>query len=178
MFDFTTIFKEIGRIFVRRLGLNIRNQTGIDGQKYSRPEMSTLKSRQRALKGKTLRQTKRTEKRPLTSVPISRLFVTQDTSKRAFDSISDKDSATVYVTGKQHIGNKATFQEIIGYNSRGQSNINSDIKNPPLVFPTTTREVLLMRDEVAQGSRLLKNEVLRQIKEKGLWGIKRTLTIG
>lgn len=194
-FDFTKVFQTIGKIFTRGLGLRIKQQQGIDGSGYSRPELSTLKARQRMLagtrswKGTTLGITTRGKVRKvqavgakgLTNVPIGRLLVSQDLANRGFTHKATKDGVTVMVSDKLHLqmGNqkRQKHSDIISWNSKGQDDLNPHIKRPPLVFPTTGEEVMMMKSEMDQAARLFELEATRQMEAAAKLHIKRTLRI-
>lgn len=195
-FDFTEVFSEIGRLFVRGLSLRMRNQVGIDGARYSRPEKSTLKARQRmlsgtwskkkgttlgiTLKGKT-RKVQAVGQEGLTNVPITRLLVSRDTSARAFLSEASKDSVKVYVSGRNHLkmGSQpaVTYQDIIAWNSRDQSDVNPAIRNPPLVFPTDQGDILRMEKEMRFAQRMFHAAAGQQMNKLATLKLRKVLAI-
>jgi hypothetical protein len=196
-FDFTAVFTKIGDVFVRGLKLRIKRQTGIDGQRYSRPELSTLKARQRMLsgthsakKGTTLGITTKGKVRKiqavgvkgLTNVPITRMLVSQDTANRGFESTATKDRVRVFVSEQTHIkmgGNKTpTFAQLIDWNSKGQSNVNPHVKRPPLMFPSDAIEITMMEKEMDAAQRLFAIEASKQMNQKATMKLKRILHIG
>ena len=74
------------------------------------------------------------------------------------------------------------FSDILKYNSRGQDEVNPNIQNPPLVFPTNKSEILMLQDGnrpvMEKIRRDLEKEVLKQLKEMGEVSIKVKLNIG
>jgi hypothetical protein len=195
-FDFTKVFTDIGKLFVRGLGLRIRQQVGIDGARYSRPELGTLKARQRmltgtrsskgvtkgiTLKGKT-RKTQAVGEKGVTNVPITRLLVSKDTALRGFKSEAKSNSVRVYVSEASHIkmGKQPTktYAEIIGFNSRGQDDLNTGIKSPPLVFPTDATEIEMMEKEMDFAHRMFEKEASIQMNKLATLRLKKVLRIG
>jgi len=198
LFDFTKTFDFIGRAFVRALSLNVRQQQGIDGNGYSFIAPSTGKSRRakrtgtKFLKGirtkrvkdfdESYEVTKSVFSRGLV-VSLKRLFVTGEFAASGFNYSPDKNGVDVFVPESFHKGG-ATMADIVRYNSRGQSRLNKNIKAPPLVFPNNAGEVALIRDSTTGGSvlergqKMLKDEIVKQMKEQGILVAKRELHIG
>jgi hypothetical protein len=190
-FDFKEVFTEIGRLFVHGLGLRIKKQVSLDGARYSRPELSTLKARQRMLagtksrKGITLRGKIRAVQavgaQGLTNVPITRLLVSQDTANRGFGSEASKDNVRIFISDAYHIkmGKQKTisFSKIISHNSRGQDDLNTAIKSPPLVFPTDTAEILMMEKEIGFARRMFDAEASEQMNKLATLKLRKVLKI-
>jgi hypothetical protein len=132
LFDFTEVMKKIGQLFVRGLSLRIRQQQGIDGEKYSALKPSTIRGRMSYLKGNTTKgkgrkldksskyvmttkggvgkvvregkaNKKGVMKEKFINVPVTRLLFSQDTANRGFESEASKDSVIVRVSMKKHM---------------------------------------------------------------------------
>lgn len=195
-FDFTEVFRRIGQLFVRGLSLRIKQQVGLDGARYSKPELSTLKGRQRmlagtrswkgvtrgiTLKGK-VRKVQAVGVKGLTNVPITRLLVSQDTANRGFGFEATKDGVKVFVSPKSHIkmGKQPTktYEQIIGWNSRGQDDVNTNIKSPPLVFPTSNTEIEMMEREMDFVRRMFEIEASKQMNQLATLKLRKVLRIG
>jgi hypothetical protein len=194
--DFSNAFNLIGKLFVRGLGLRMRQQRGIDGVAYSRPEKSTLKARQRMLsgthsnkKGTTLGVTTKGKERKvqavgvkgLSSVPITRMLVSKDTAARGFEFTATKDTVKISVSESQHLamGNRptTTYAKIVGYNSRGQDDLNAHIKRPPLIFPTSEAEVDMMEKEMKQARLIFEREASALLTNKAVFRLRKVLKI-
>lgn len=187
MFDFTKTFEFMGKMFVRALKLGIRQQTGIDGTGYSPAAPSTARGRGiKTFRNKSESKNAKTGK-PKTfgarGLSLKRLFVTGEFSSGAFNYIADKGSLTVFAPETMHRGG-ATMADIVRYNSRGQARVNDKIKNPPLVFPNNAAEIAMIKDSssgasvLERGGRMLRDEIVRQLRERGTLVAKKELQIG
>ena len=163
-FDFKSTFDQIGKTFIRGLKRRIENQVGLDGVKYPPPAPSTLAKR-RSKKGRGKNSTKR-------------LHVTHDFANRGFNYIPDATSVTVLVPDTPHMEGGITYEWILRYNSRGQEEVNFNIADPPLVFPSKGEEVLLMQKELDQSARLFASDLRKQLRDRGIVRAKTILTIG
>lgn len=163
-FKFRETFEKIGKIFAQGLSKRMKQQTGIDGQAYSSPEPSTLRARQR-LKGKA------------SSASTKRLVVTNELSNEAFSHTASDTGVKVFARNVSHRAG-LSYQRLIEYNSKGQSLVNSDIKNPPLVFPTDKNEVLMMQNEMELAKRLFAGEAKKQMRQMATLNLKVKLNIG
>ena len=163
-FDFKSTFDQIGKTFIRGLKRRIENQVGIDGAGYAPPKPSTLKSRKyKHGRGKS---------------SVKRLHVSYDTANRGFNYVPDERGVTVFVPDSLHMDGGATYRDIIKYNSRGQANVNTNVDNPPLVFPSRGEEVLLMQKELDQSAKLFASDLRKQLRDRGIVRAKTILTIG
>jgi hypothetical protein len=117
----------------------------------------------------------------LSNVPIGRLLVSQDLANRGFTHKATRDGVTIKVSDQLHIqmgkGARKKHSDIISYNSKGQDDLNPHIKRPPLVFPTTGEEVMMMKSEMDQAMRLFELEATRQMQSAAKLHITRTLRI-
>ena len=178
MFDLTQAFEKIGHLFARGLGKRVFDQEGIDGMPYSYVKPSTAKSRgkRRQRKGEAV-----IRGIPTTfggfAMSLKRLWVTGRFAKAGFNYVADATGTTVFVSENMHPAG-ATYAEIVRRNSRGQKRINRGIEDPPLVFPNNASEVRMMKEEMTQAAQIIKNELVRQIKEQGLVVARRELNIG
>ena len=187
MFDFTKTFDFIGKAFVRALALNVRQQRGIDGQGYSHVKPATAKKRGiKMFRNKSETINPRTGRAKTFTAPgmsLKRLFVTGEFSSGGFRHTPEKDGVDVFVPESDHKGN-ITMANIMRYNSRGQARVNPYIVTPPLVFPNTAGEVALIRDAnsgasiLERGQKMLKDEIVRQMREQGILVAKKELHIG
>ena len=201
-FDFTATMDAIGKIFTRGLKRRIENQVGIDGGGYSMPKPSKLKRRAAgkignkftklarakvsSLEDRKLRKRGSWIKTETTAkaVNIKRLHVTHDLANRGFDYTSDASGVTVFVPDTFHKEDApgffgATYRDIITYNSRGQDNVNPNIRQPaPLVFPAKAADVLLMKGELDTSARLFASDLRKQLRDRGVVRAKTILTIG
>jgi hypothetical protein len=197
-FDFTSVFEEIGKLFVRGLFLRMRNQIGIDGVAYSPDAPSTIKGRARRKagdkyvhffikregKGGTHRVGKHYSAAAMSYDP-RRLWHTGRLAKGAFDSLASKDSVKVFVKdsfyapgwGALDPSKRQTFSDIIGWNSRGQSEVNTNIKSPPLVFPTDTGDLLMMEKEMKFAKRMFDIEAEKQMNKLATLKLRKVLKI-
>jgi hypothetical protein len=167
-----SLWDKIGKTFVRGLMLRVRRQAGIDGARYSRPAQSTLESRgvttRPNLVGGKVKRAKASS--------LDRLYVTGRFSKGAFASIAGADKVTVYCPDRPYDAN-VTYADIVRYNSAGQPDVNPNIKRPPLVFPVTPQEVMLMREEFTQAGKLISSGLRGRVRKSDV--IKnRTFKIG
>lgn len=181
MIDFTPALDAIGRIFVQGFSKRMKQQIGIDGEAYSRPEASTLAKRRygtgmQKRQGKTLKnRTKRAS-----SQSTKRLVVTGELSNEAFGYDVKNGACRVFAREVSHMGG-LSYAQILRYNSRGQKDINKNIKRPPLVFPTNQSEISGMTTEIDLCNRVLRNALSKEIakmKAAGLKKISTVLTIG
>ena len=193
--DFTKTLSDIGKLFTVGFRQRIERQTGIDGGRYARPKMSTLKSRERLLagttlasraalldkmgvkRGQTLRGTKRGAKHISTS--IARLYVTHDLAVRGFRSESSPNMVRIFVSDAPHTpfyGTNPTLRQIIQWNSRGQDENTSS--SSPLVFPTTRQEVMAIQPEFSRAGQMIKTEANRQIKDMAKMNLTIKVNIG
>lgn len=163
-FDFTKAFDQIGSYFRTGLSKRMKSQRGIDDNTYSSPEMSTLKAR-RSMKGKAA------------SASTKRLVVTGELSGEAFDYKASATGVKIFARNVSHLSG-VSYDRLIEYNSRGQSKVNRNIKNPPLVFPTNKGEIELMMGEMEVARRLFATEAKRQMREKAVIRLKVALRVG
>ena len=192
-FDFLKTFDDIGRIFIRGLKRRIEQQVGIDGQGYSYPKPSTLKKRKaqkigtKFFKGTRTKVTKgdfhtSVEEKDVYSrglaVNIKRLHVTRDTANRGFAHSPDSTGVTIFVSTADHKSAKATYRDIIRWNSRGQPVVNPYIVNPPLVFPVKDQEVLHMKEELDRAAKVFSLDLKKQLRDYGIVRAKTILNIG
>ncbi len=163
-FNFKETFDKIGKIFVQGLSKRMKQQTGIDGAPYSPPEKSTLRSRQ-YLKGKTA------------SGKTTRLWVTNELANEGFSHVPYAKGVKVFARNVSHKSG-VSYERLIEYNSKGQSRVNTNIKNPPLVFPINKNEVLLMTREYEEAKRIFDKDALKQMKAMAKVSLKVKLNIG
>jgi hypothetical protein len=163
-FKFRESFEKIGKVFVQGLSKRMKQQTGVDGQTYSPPEESTLKARRR-MKGKA------------SSASVKRLVVTNELSNEAFAYVAGDIGVKVFARNVSH-RNGLSYQRLIEYNSKGQSLVNSDIKNPPLVFPTNKNEVMMMENEMEVAKRIFATDAKAQMRKMAVMNLKVKLNIG
>ena len=163
-FNFTKAFDEIGSMFVTALKNKMHGQKGIDGMSYSPPAPSTLRAR-RSLKGKAA------------SASTKRLVVTNELANEGFGYTVKPNDLRVFVRPVSH-KDGVSYDRIIEYNSRGQSRVNKNITNPPLVFPTNSSEILMMKKEVKTAMAILQDHANRQFKDKLNMKLKVVLRVG
>jgi hypothetical protein len=164
--NFKSVFYRAGRSFVDGLQKRVMGQVGIDGAGYSRPNQSTLEARNPQTKKVRVSEKKAIFKR-IKSSSISRLLVTGRFARGAFGMRATGDGLSVFVREAKH-SEGVSFGDIVRYNSRGQEEVNPHIQFPPLVFPTTPQEVLMMREEIYELSKELKIAINRDIGNSGI----------
>ena len=168
-FNFKPVFERIGQEFARGLQKRIPAQVGIDGQAYSKPAESTLKGR-RGKVGKTGKILK-------SSLSNKRLWKTGEFSKEAFGYKASEVGVKVFAREVSHTGGISNAQ-ILRYNSKGQPQVNKNIANPPLVFPSKPDEVLLMHDELRLAKELFARDAKKQMREMAAMNLKVQLNLG
>lgn len=157
---------------------NTKNQMGIDGNRFSFIRPSTAKARQAKLGlgrkiGEKKRSTRKTKSgsRSNFSVPLTRLLFTGDFYKNAFKSKAQLDSVTVFLSGMNHrdpgTAQQISYADIVKYNNKGSDELNTDIHDPPLVWPNNIQEVKQMKAyanmEKLVRTKAFKDDVTNQI---------------
>lgn len=169
-FNFKKVFEDIGKIFVQGLSKRMKQQKGIDGGAYSSPAPSTLLSRRGKKSGKTGKVLK-------SSGSTKRLVVTGELSNEGFGYSATDNGVKVFARPVSHsVG--VSYDRLIEYNSKGQSKVNKNIKNPPLVFPTNKSEVEMMQNEIKIARELFAREAKKQIQEMAKTNLKVQLRVG
>lgn len=170
MISFKPFLDKIGLIYTNELQNNIRKQWGIDGEGFSKIEPSTAWGRVSILgKRRAAKQQKKFKRgtfgarSPLnaeanrklfkgkgkflsypTGISVKRLFFTQRFWHGAFKWRSSDDEVRVFANESYYtLANKSllSFANIIRYNNKGSSEVNPKIKQPPLIFPHTDKQV-------------------------------------
>lgn len=154
----------IGQKFVLGLARRIRSQVGVDGQGYPPIKKSTAIARgpRRLKKG-----TAKINGVPTTfggmATSLKRLFVTGDLAASGFNYAVRPEGVTVFAPDSLHRSGGATYADIIKYNSRNWEP-NKNITGPPLVFPKTSAEVAMMRDEMNFARMEIKKAITAHLK--------------
>jgi hypothetical protein len=188
-FDFSATFEKAGGLFRKRLRRLFETQTDLEGRRFERPALSTLKQRARLLQGstshsrlallarlgktpgKTLKGTKRTKKSGApTSVPLTRLYVTHDLALRGFRAEHSAESVRIYVSEDAHIdfyGTNPSLADLIRWNSKGQARLNPRVgSKAPLVFPNNDAEIQDIKPEFGWVAQMLERDALVQARAK------------
>jgi hypothetical protein len=150
--DLTEAWTAIGIKFQNGLMNRIFRQQGIDGGMFPPPKPETIWTRKfktKRVKGLKVKSGKR-------------LWITGNYAKSAFNYLSDQMGVTVFASNNLHPGG-ATYADITRYNSRNYEP-NKNILNPPLVFPRTQSEVLMMDDEIQFARHTLKKAITEQLR--------------
>ena len=165
MIDLTAAFEKIGKKFQLGLMNRVMRQQGVDGGRYSPPKPSTGRSRkvQRLKRGSGMLGGVSTIWGGAVK-SFRRLYVTGNYAKGAFKYAFDASGVTVFASENLH-PDGATYADITRYNSRNWEP-NKNITSPPMVFPKTTNEVVMMTDEMAFARKTLADEITRQLRNE------------
>ena len=185
-FDLKNFYERVGLHCVRELKENIRSQKDIKNARFQIIKPSTARARASKLGAQTTRakignrgivaKTGKVRKSIAKSVPITRLFFTERFWLRAFKYKAQKDELKVFVNEGNYPVRKGEtpikYTDIVNYNNADSGKTNTNIKNPPLIFPNTGTEVKLMKswkfakDEFRQSAE--SGEIRKVIEAQGL----------
>jgi hypothetical protein len=157
------VFAAIGDDLTIALAQCVYAQIDLFGVRYSMIAPSTLAARaelmrQKTPQGKRVRgSVKRSRalahKPPLPeySAPDTRLLFTGVFAGSAFQSACDETKVTLSVSNEVYSSpaiphGKATFADIVRYNTAESPEVNRGIKDPPVVFPVNRQQCMAARD--------------------------------
>lgn len=172
MFDFFQVFQKIGRECVKELRLLMLRQTGVDGFRYSTLSPSTIK-RKLEISSATARL---------------RMIATKDFLNNAFKFKAGKDFVDVFISGFLHgreikTARRAETIRKLTKKARASGQSYANIARWQIqtghskLFPGNSLEVENL-DSVERGRVDLKNEILKQLRSKGVVKAKQILNIG
>lgn len=121
--DLSQLFRVYAKRFEKELKAKIRSKIGIDGQTYSH------------LKEWAILAGRRTNSRLTHTGKFRDNAVTSEATDIGFKVQGNPNSYEGAVT----------FDDIISYNNRGSATVNRDIDQPPLIFPNTDEEVMMLQ---------------------------------
>lgn len=168
MIDLTACWDRIGKKFAEGLMNRIFRQQGIDGKAFPPPKSKTIGSRKFRTK-KVAGQRVKSQKR---------LWVTGNFANQfARSYAADATGVWVYADDKKMHPGGITYAWIVRRNSRNFPGVNTNIDDPPMIFPRTAQEVGAMQKEVEFARYELKKALTEHYRQL-LTPEKREIVIG
>lgn len=186
-------FELIGRDFVLELRQAILKQTDLAGNRFSVINQSTAWKRFYARnktnfkkrlatqlsKGKLLTDVKKKKGKNTWTYPVgvalNRLLFTKVFVNNAYQSKAKEDQVRIFASTKNYIDpnskTKVSYADIVSFNCKGSNEVNPNIVDPPLIFPTTQAELRAMKSwKTLEQVHIpnMKKEIVRQIKTQAV----------